>query len=348
MSCRKLNLVIAAFVLAMAPRGGFAQNPEALFKGKTIQFVVALAAGGGYDNYARTLARHLSRFIPGQPNVVVQNMTGAAGMRAANWIYTAAPRDGLTIGITQRSVLVEPLYGTKEAVFDPTKLSWIASLNEEAFIAVSWKGRGLDTIRDAQAREIPVAADGPASDDFIWPAVLNGTIGTKFKIVAGYTGKAEERLSARRGETAGLIGWSWAALRGEEWDDYKAGNWKIVSYLGKSRHPDFDAPSIYDYAQTKDVTDSFDFLGDTLALGRPVFAPPDIPKDRETVLRAAFAAVLKDPQFLADAEQQKLDILPASGDELATRVARLYRADPDVVGRIQTIRRQAVGLKAVP
>ena len=120
------------------------EQAEAAFKGKTINFIVALAAGGGYDQYARTMARYLERHIPGHPNVVVQNMTGAAGMRATNWLYVAAPRDGLTIGITQRSVLVEPLYGTKEATFDPTKFSWIASLNDEAFIAVTWKGRGLD------------------------------------------------------------------------------------------------------------------------------------------------------------------------------------------------------------
>ena len=327
----------------LAQEGG-PDNVEAAFKGKSINFIVALAAGGGYDQYARTLARHLERHLPGNPNIVVQNMTGAAGMRATNWLYNAAPRDGLTIGITQRSVLVEPLLGTKEARFDPTKFSWLASLNDEAFIAVTWKDRGIDSIRDAQAKEFAVAADGPASDDYIWPAVLNATIGTKFKIVSGYTGKAEERLSVRRGETVGLIGWSWAALQVSEWDDYKAGNWRIIAYLGKGKHPEFDAPSIYDYATTPETRETFEFLDATLALGRPVFAPPGIPRDREAALRAGLAATLRDPAFLAEAQKQKLDISPASGEDLAERVERLYRTSPAVVERTQSVRKQALGL----
>ena len=338
-----------AFCLAAPGAPSFAQESgsesvEAAFKGKSLNFIVALAAGGGYDQYARTLARHLERHLPGNPNIVVQNMTGAAGMRATNWLYNAGPRDGLTIGITQRSVLVEPLLGTKEARFDPTKFSWLASLNDEAFIAVTWKDRGIDSIRDAQMKEFAVAADGPASDDYIWPAVLNATIGTKFKIVSGYTGKAEERLSVRRGETVGLIGWSWAALQTQEWDDYKAGNWRIIAHLGKGKHPEFDAPSIYDFATTPETRETFEFLDATLALGRPVFAPPGIPKDREAALRAGLAAALKDPAFLAEAQKQKLDVSPASGEDLAARVERLYRTSPAVVERTQAVRKQALGL----
>ena len=347
-----LNCAMAGLVAfcAAAPlercvaQDSVSDSVEAAFKGKSINFIVALAAGGGYDQYARTLARHLERHLPGNPNVVVQNMTGAAGMRATNWLYNVAPRDGLTIGITQRSVLVEPLLGTKEARFDPTKFSWLASLNDEAFIAVTWKDRGIDSIRDAQMKEFAVAADGPASDDYIWPAVLNATIGTKFKIVSGYTGKAEERLSVRRGETVGLIGWSWAALQTQEWDDYKAGNWRIIAHLGKGKHPEFDAPSIYDFATTPETRETFEFLDATLALGRPVFAPPGIPRDREAALRAGLAATLKDPAFLAEAQKQKLDISPASGEELAERVERLYRTPVAVVERTQAVRKQALGL----
>ena len=316
-------------------------SAETFYKGKTLNFVVALAAGGGYDQYARTLARHLDRHIPGSPTIVVQNMTGAAGMRATNWMYNVAPRDGLTIGMTQRSVLVEPLYGTKEATFDPTKFSWIASLNEEAFIAVTWKDRGLDSIKDAQTREFPVAADGPASDDYTWPAVLNQVIGTKFRIISGYKGKAEERLSVRRGETHGLIGWSWGALQTSEWADYKAGNWQIIAHLGRGKHPDFSAPSIYDYAKSKEATDALDFLVGTLVLGRPVFAPPQIPSDREAALRDAFMATMADPAFLAEAEKQKLEISPAPGAELADRLNKLYLTPKRILERAQAARRQA-------
>ncbi len=314
---------------------------EAFYKGKTINFVVGLAAGGGYDQYARTLARHLGRHIPGNPHVIVQNMTGAAGLAATNWLYAIAPRDGLTIGMTQRSVLVEPLYGTREATFDPTKFSWLSSLNDEAFIAVAWKGSGLASIKDAQEREFPVAADGPASDDYVWPAVLNNVIGSRFKVISGYKGKAEERLSVRRGETSGLIGWSWGALKSSEWDDYQAGNWQIIAHLGPGKHPEFDAPSIYDYAATQDARDVLDFLVGTLVLGRPVFAPPHIPADREAALRAAFDATLADPAFLADADRQKLEISPATGAQLAERVTRLYRTPPAIVERTQAARKQA-------
>lgn len=324
------------------------ESDEGFYKGKTINFVVGLAAGGGYDQYARTLARHLGRHIPGRPNIIVQNMTGAAGLTATNWLYALAPRDGLTIGMTQRSVLVEPLYGTKEATFDPTKFSWLASLNDEAFIAATWKGSGLETLKDAQAQEFPVAADGPASDDYVWPAVLNTIIGTKFKIIAGYKGKAEERLATRRGETTGLIGWSWGALQSSEWDDYKSGNWRVIAHLGRGKHPDFDAPSVYDYAKTTEAREALDFLVGTLVLGRPVFAPPQIPAEHEKTLRAAFSAVLKDPEFLADAEKQKLEIAPASGEELALRVAELYRTPKAIVDRVQAARKPSEGKRDAP
>lgn len=311
---------------------------EAFYKGKHLNLVIGLAAGGGFDQYGRTIARHLDRHIPGKPTIVVQNMTGAAGLRATNWMYTIAPRDGATIGMTQRSVIVEPLYGTKEAVFDPTRLSWVASVNDEAYIAVTWKDRGIDSIKDAINKEFPVAADGPASDDYTWPAVMNSVLGTKFKIISGYSGKAEQRLSVRRGETVGLIGWSWGGLQTQEWDDYKAGNWRIIAHLGKGKHPEFDAPSIYDYATTKEATDVLDFLVGTVVLGRPVIAPPDVPADRLDALRSAFMATLKDPLFLAEAEKQKLEVSPTHGAELAERVKRLYSTRPEVVARVQAAR----------
>ena len=340
------KLIIAAavaFAAGMAAAGpSQAQtapaSAEAFYKGKQLNFVVGLAAGGGYDQYARTIARHLDRHMPGKPTIVVQNMTGAAGMRATNWMYQIAPRDGATIGMTQRSVIVEPLYGTKEALFDPTKFSWIASVNDEAYIAVTWKDRGINSIKDAIDKEFPVAADGPASDDYTWPAVMNSVLGTKFKIISGYNGKAEERLSVRRGETVGLIGWSWGALQTQEWDDYKAGNWKIIAHLGHGKHPEFDAPSVFDYATTKEAKDVLDFLVGTLVVGRPVFAPQDVPADRLEALRAAFMATLKDPQFLAEAEKQKLEISPTHGAELAERVKRLYATPPEVVARTQSAR----------
>ncbi|MFN3892693.1 MAG: Bug family tripartite tricarboxylate transporter substrate binding protein [Beijerinckiaceae bacterium] len=311
---------------------------EAFYKGKQLNFIVGLAAGGGYDQYARTIARHLDRHLPGKPTIVVQNMTGAAGLNATNWLYTVAPRDGSTIGMTQRSVIVEPLYGTKSAVFDPVKFSWIASVNDEAYIAVTWKDRGINSIQDAIDKEFPVAADGPASDDYTWPAVMNRVLGTKFKIISGYKGKAEQRLATRRGETVGLIGWSWGALQVQEWDDYKAGNWKIIAHLGHGKHPDFDAPSVFDYAKTQEARDVLDFLVGTLIVGRPVFGPPGVPADRLDALRAAFMQTLKDPAFLAEAEKQKLEISPTDGAELAERVKRLYSTPPEVVARTQAAR----------
>lgn len=338
-------LTVAGLFIGVAATAK-ATETDASFKGRNVNFIVGLAAGGGYDQYARTIARHLDRHLPGRPSIVVQNMTGAAGLNATNWLYNIAPRDGLTIGTTQRSVLVEPLYGTKEATFDPTKFSWISSINDEAFIAVTWRGRNADSIKDALHHEIVVAADGPASDDFVWPTVLNNVIGTKFKVISGYKGKAEQRLAVRRGETHGLIGWSWGALQSTEWDDYKAGNWQIIAHLGRGKHPDFNAPSIFDYAKTKEAEEVLDFLGSTLVLGRPVFAPPNIPAERLAALRKAFDETLRDPAFLADAEKQKLEVSPTTGAELAERVARLYRTPQAVVQRAQEARKSSTDRRA--
>ena len=148
----------------------------------------------------------------------------------------------------------------------------------------------------------------------------------------------------RRGETHGLIGWSWGAIQTSEWEDYKAGNWQIIAHLGPGKHPEFDAPSVYDYAETKEARDTLDFLVGTLVLGRPVFAPPGVPADREAALRAAFDATLKDPEFLAEARKLNLEISPAPGAELARRVARLYQTPAAIVERAQTARKQAMGV----
>jgi len=322
-----------------------AQTPVEFYKGKQIQMMVYSGAGSTYDTYARLLSRHMVRHIPGSPNIVVQNMIGAGGLKLVDYLNRIAPKDGTVFGTVSRGNPFDPIMGKKDIEFDPLKLTWIGSMNREVAIALSWGTSPVKTFEDVRKLELLVPGTGAGADSEIIPRAYNNLAGTKFKIVSGYTGKAEERLSVRRGETVGLIGWSWAALQTQEWDDYKAGNWRIIAHLGKGKHPEFDAPSIYDFATTPETRETFEFLDATLALGRPVFAPPGIPKDREAALRAGLAAALKDPAFLAEAQRQKLDISPASGEDLAERVERLYRTPTAVVERTQAVRKQALGLE---
>ena len=309
------------------------------YKGKQINVIVGSGPGGGFDAYSRLLARHLGNHIPGQPTLVVQNMEGAGGIRAANYIYNVAPKDGTTIGIAQRAVFVEPLFDNKEAKLDASKLSWLGSLNTEWSVAVAWHDSGLNSIDDALKREIPVTASGATSDDYIYPAVLNNILGTKFKLISGYKGTAEELLAIQRGEGAGMIGWAWSAVRARAGQLVDSGQLKVLVSLASESRPGLEhIPTIYQYAKNDEDRQVLNFIFAPQIIGRPYFGPPGVPADRLAALQAAFHATIKDPAFLADAAQQNLELDPASAQTLQQRIDALYATSPAIIARAKAAR----------
>lgn len=337
-----LMLITPLVALLAASEPGVAEPAAAgaPYKGKQIVLVVGSSPGGGFDSYSRLLARHLGRHIAGEPGVIVQNMDGAGGLRAVNYIYNIAPKDGTVLGTAQRAALIEPLFGSAEAHFDAHLLSWVGSLNTEWSVAVAGNMSGLGSLADARARSFPVAASGTTSDDYIYPIVLNNVLGTKFKLVAGYPGTNEERLAVERGEVAGMIGWAWSAVKSRAGDLLAAGKLRVLLSLAPEQRPGLEqVPTVYDYAADAEQRRLLDFVFAPQIIGRPYFAPPGIPPDRLAALRAAFDATVRDADFLADAAAQKLELDPVGAEMLERRVDALYATPPEIVEKAKAARK---------
>ena len=329
-----LMRVLAAVVLAGMPSAGFAQTPAEFYKGRTIELYVAYSAGGGYDLYARMVARHLGRHIPGNPQIVAKNMEGAGGLRLANWLYQAAPRDGTVIGATSRNIAFEPLIGNKGAQYDSKQFTWLGSANDEVSTCVSWHASGVTTINDVLNRELIIGSINAADDTYQYPRLLNNTLGTKFKIVTGYPGNNDISVALERGEVAGRCGWSWSSVKSTRasWVDEKKIN--ILVQVSLSKHPDLpNVPLIMDLAKDDEQRQMFRLIFARQVMGRPFQSTPGVPADRLQALQAAFMATMKDPAFLAEADKLKFEITPVSGAAIETLVADILKMPPALAQR---------------
>jgi tripartite-type tricarboxylate transporter receptor subunit TctC len=313
----------------------FAQDAHAqLYAGKQVRMVIASGAGGGYDTYARILTRHLSRHIPGNPAIVNQNMPPAAGMAATNWAYSAAaPRDGTAIVATYNSLLPEPLYGNPAAHFDPLKFEWVGSISKQQNICATWYTSPIKSIEQAKTRELTVAATGTTGDSASLPRILNATIGTRFKVIAGY-GTTEQRLAVERGEVDGVCGLSYSTLKAANPDWIVKKRINILIQTGAQPQGDLpDVPLLIDLVSNAEDKKVIELLSFAQEMGRPFLMPPDTPKEMVAEIRRAFDATLKDPQFLADAEKTFLEVDPLSGEEMERMLRRAYAAPKPIVQR---------------
>jgi tripartite-type tricarboxylate transporter receptor subunit TctC len=323
-----------AAVALLTASGAVAQTPAEFFKGKTIELYIAYSAGGGYDLYARMVARHIGKHIPGNPQVVAKNMEGAGGLRLANWLYQAAPQDGTVIGATSRNIAFEPLIGNKAAQYDSSQFTWVGSANDEVSTCVSWHTSGVVTIDDAVKRELIIGAIGTADDTYQYPSLLNHTIGTKFKIVPGYPGNNDISVALERGEVSGRCGWSWSSVKSTRaaWLQEKKIN--ILVQVSLSKHPDLpDVPLIMDLAKTDEQRQMFRLIFARQVMGRPFQSTPGVPADRLHVLQTAFMDTMKDPAFLAEADKQKFEITPVPGPAIEKLVTEILRMPPELAER---------------
>ena len=319
----------AAIVLAAAPAGA---QPVS-YEGKQLRMVIASGAGGGYDAYARALARHIARHIPGNPALINQNMPGAAGLTATNWAYSVAPKDGTVIVATYNALIPEPLYGNPAARYDMLKFGIVGSIGKQQNICGVWHTSPITSIEQAKTKELTVAATGATGDSAIMPKILNGFLGTKFKIIVGY-GTTEQRLAVERGEVDGVCGLSWSTLKASNPDWTKNHRLNVLVQTGTKPSADLpNVPLLVDLVKSPDDKKVIELLSFYQQMGRPFLMPAGTPADMLNTIRRAFDATMKDPQFLADAERANLEVDPMTGEEMEASIRRAFATPKELVQR---------------
>jgi tripartite-type tricarboxylate transporter receptor subunit TctC len=303
--------------LSAAPSTLRADSVADFYQGKTLTVFVGFGPGGGYDANARLLGKHLGRFIPGNPDVIVKNMQGAGSKKLLGYFTGVGPKDGTEIGIVAAESALEPIFRKETAgLFDAAKLSWIGSLNSFTTIGIAMATSGLKTIEDAKTKPFAMASTAPGQSPSVYAKMLNDMLGTKFNIVNGYKGSAAMSLSMEQGETVGFLGWCWSCINANKPDWVKDKVVNIFIQFGRRKHPDLaDVPWIFDLLKTEEDKAAARAILASLGPARPFAAAPGIPADRLAALRTAFMKMAQDPQFLADAERAKRPILPMSGEE---------------------------------
>jgi tripartite-type tricarboxylate transporter receptor subunit TctC len=336
------NLVratVAAAALAVVPATmAWAQSPAEFYKGKNVDLMVGYSAGGGYDVYARMIARYIGKHIPGNPTVVVKNLDGAGSLRLANALYNQLPKDGTVFGTVARGAAFDPLLGNKAAQFDASKFSWIGSANDEVSVCVAWNTSGVTKIEDTFDKELVVGGTGPSADTDQFPRIVNGVLGTKMKIVTGYPGGNDVSLAMERGEVQGRCGWSWSSVISTRKDWYDSKKINVLVQMSLAKHPDLpNVPLVLDLAKTPEQKQILTLVFARQALGRPFLAPPGVPADRLAALRKAFMDTMKDPEFIAEADKAKLEITPIDGEKVQQIVVDAYKVDPAIAKKTEEL-----------
>jgi tripartite-type tricarboxylate transporter receptor subunit TctC len=316
-----------------------AQAPADFYKGQTVTIILSSAPGGGYDAVARTLAMYLPKHIPGAPQVVVKNMAGAGGIVAANFLYNVAPKDGLTIGGLQNNVPFEPLFGTKEANFDPTKFNWLGTPSMETAILTVSGTTPVDTWQQAKTTELTMGSSGNNSTPSFYGRLFNEVLGTKLKIIVGYESQTHAFLAMERDEINGYPSVFYNSLMATKPTWLKEGKVKLLVQLGFKEPAIANVPSVSDLVTKEDDKLLVEAAAAPLTAGRPYLMPPGVPADRVAIMRKAFADTFKDPDFIADADKRGLGVnAPRDGQALQELIVNVYtKTPPPLVERLRKL-----------
>ena len=310
-----------------------AQDAAAFYKGKQVRFVSTSGAGGGYDAYSRLLGRHIADHIPGKPSLVFENMPGASGIRGTNWMYNIAPKDGTVFAGTYNTLLTDPLLGDTAAKFDPTKFLWIGSITTQYNSCMVWGTSPVKTIEDAMQQEVKVSTTGMTGNSALTPFMLNKLIGTKFKLIAGYT-TTDMRLAVERGEVDGICGFSYDTYQAANPDWLEHNRIRFILQTGTVPNKNIpDVPLLTKYVKNPKDLAALKILGVNEHLGRPHMLPPDVPMYLVTAMRRAFDATMKDPKFLADAKKMHIEPDPMTGEDMQKEMSEAYNAPKDAIAR---------------
>ncbi|HEU0071612.1 MAG TPA: tripartite tricarboxylate transporter substrate-binding protein [Alphaproteobacteria bacterium] len=326
LSAAAAALVIGLAVPAQAADDGF-------YKGKQVNLILSAGAGGGYDTYARAFAGYFGKHIPGEPHVVVQGMPGGGGIRAMNYLYEVAPKDGTTIGLVHSSVPFAQIYGLDQAKFDARKFNWLGALNNAAAMCVAWHQSGVTAWKDLfQDNKLIVGGTGAGSQMETLPAMLNKLFGTKIKIISGYKGGNDIFLAMERGEVNGRCGALVASINSTRPDWFPQKKVTVPIMISMERSPGFpDTPAIVEFAKDDKTRKVLELTLSPQEIDKPMLAPPGLAAARVATLRDAFAAASKDAQFLADAQKMKLDIDPVPYERVTKIVENAYAMPAEVI-----------------
>ena len=327
-----LAVSTVAVSLAIPIAAARAESAADFYRGKTITLQIGYVPGGGYDLYARQLARYYGQHVAGQPTVVTQNVPGAGSLKLANQIYNVAPRDGTTIGAIGREQVTAKLFGVPGVQFDATKMNWIGNMDQAASLCVVWGTSPIRTMADAREQVMAVGATGPASTTLTLPAALNQLLGYKFKIVSGYPGGGDITLALERGEVQGRCSWSYSSIVGTHPDWIRDKKIRFLSVAADARLPELpDVPTIYELAPKDHDKQVLALIMASDTIARPFVAPPNVPAERLQALRDAFSATLRDPAFIAEAKKQDLELDPMDWKDMTKAIEKLYASPPSVV-----------------
>ncbi len=326
-----LPMALAATLMAPAPAAAQAD----FYKGKTIDLVISTGVGGGLDANARVVARHLADHIPGNPTIVPRNMPGAGHIRAANFVFSQAPKDGTVIAtFIPIFVMAQVLDRSKGIQFDPANFNWLASTSSSNTTVYVWHTSSVKSVEDATKREVLMGGTGVGSYTIMYPTVMNSVIGTRFKLVTGYQSTAEIGLAMERGEIEGRAGNNFNSIKAENAEWLRSGKIKLITQVGLERDAEFpDLPLLTDFAKSDDDRQVLKLFSTDVVIGRPFVTSPGVPPDRVAMLRKAFDEMLRDPAYLDDSQKAALDVTPIAGARVQTIVTDLVHTPADIVAK---------------
>lgn len=333
-------LALSAFGLTGLPAIAQTSNSHAdnFYADKTISIICWSGAGSLYDVNARFLGRHFTRKLPGNPQVIVRNMTGGGGVLATNHLANAAPKDGTTLAIVARGMGIEPLLGGEQTRFDPLKLHWIGSTSPEVSVLAIRSETGVRTLEDLRTREVAVAGPAPGSDGVTYPNTLNNLLGTRLKIVTGYRSGPEMVLAVERREVEGRGSWSWASFRTEGMAMLKRGELRLLLQIAPRKSPELpDVPLIMEYVTTDEQKQILQMILTGQTMAWPLVAPAETPKERVDLLRKTFLAMLNDEEAKAEAKKLGVDLEPVAGTEIQSLLQRVYANPPEIIDRVREL-----------
>jgi tripartite-type tricarboxylate transporter receptor subunit TctC len=327
-----VRLVATAASLGSSTTFARADPVEDFYRGKQITMILSAGAGGGYATYMQAFAPFMTKYIPGHPNIVLQNMPGAGGIRAMMFLNSAAPKDGTTLGFVHSSVPFAPLYGIKGANFDPRQMQWIGSLNTSTAICVSWTASGVTRWQDLFNKTYIVGGTGAGSQMETMPAMINKLFGAHIKIISGYTGGNDVYLAMERGEVHGRCGGLVSSIRSTRPDWFPQHKVSVPIVVAMERNPLFpDTPALAEFAKDEKTRDVLRLILAPLSMDRPMLAPPGAPPERVAALRQAFHAAMNDLAFIAEAKKIDIEINEASGESLQKILDNAFKMPPEIV-----------------
>jgi tripartite-type tricarboxylate transporter receptor subunit TctC len=325
------SIAALGFLATLAP--AHAQSAADFYKGKNVSLAISFSPGGGYDLYARTLARFMGKHLAGNPAIVPQNMPGAGGLRVAQWFAQAAPKDGLTFGTFTRMAGIAPLFDPAQK-YDSAKFVWLGAITDAVSVCITWHTSPVRTWNDFIAKPVTLGGTGPSGELDIFTNLYKNVFNAKVKLVSGYPGTSEIMLAMERGELDGVCGIDWTTLKAQRANWIAEKKINVIAQAAFRKDPDLpDVPLIMDLTNDREKLQILKLFVSAHLFARPYAAPPDIPSERAAALVAAFDATTRDPEFVAEASKHQMEVAPVSGKKLADMLAELYTTPEDVLAK---------------